>query len=465
MKKRTVRDIRENMLMSYIKMFLLSILVLLIIYLILVISNQYIKGRLISQKVQIEDYLTHDFRETDYSPIIQNNGGIVVLDEHMKVIHQEGNDFLDSHQFTKMEWAKFLMDTQQIDAAYNYKVAYSDKAEGYWLIIAFPSSVRMMFSFYYNGNITPHDQAIVIPFLAFLFLVFIVLLLIVTWIFTKSTANKYIQPILELENNLKAFSEGDYKKRIEIHKKNIIANLAEIYNQMADKIQAQINTRRDLILDISHDIKNPLMSSTGYCEYLLNNPDISKEKRLSYYKIIYNDSMRAVKLTDDLLQLSKLENDELNMHCEKTDICEFIREEIARIIPVLDEQQFEYDFNIPSKSLYCNIDKSLISRVVDNLMTNSIKYNSKGTKIYVSVLEEAHYLSLVFEDDGIGIPKEIYSDITKPFVRGETIYQDVQGSGLGLSIVDKIVARHEGKFMFDSHRSIGCKFVVQLVKA
>jgi signal transduction histidine kinase len=464
MKKHTKKDIRENMLMSYLKMFLLSLLVILIIYLILIISNQFIKGKLISQKIDIKEYLVEDFRETNYSQILENNGGIAVLDEEMKLIHQEGNDFLDAQQFKKMEWAKFLIDSQKIDAPYNYQVAYSEKADGYWLIIALPSSVRMMFSFYYNGNITPHDQAIVIPFLAFLFLVFIVLLFIITWIFTTSTANKYIQPILELESNLKAFSEGDYKKRIEIHKKNIIANLADIYNQMADKIQSQINTRRDLILDISHDIKNPLMSSTGYCEYLLNNPDLSSEKRLSYYKIIYNDSMRAVKIADDLLQLSKLENDEVNMNCEKTDICEFIREEIARIIPVLDEQQFEYDFNIPPKSIFGDIDKSLISRVVDNLITNSIKYNSKETKIYVSVLEDTHYVSLVFEDDGIGIPKEIYSDITKPFVRGETTYHNVQGSGLGLSIVDKIVARHGGKFMFDSHRSIGCKFVVQLVK-
>lgn len=461
--KDTKYNIRKVMLRNHFKMFLLSITVLLIMYIILNISNIFVKGLLIKDSYHSQDYINDDYATVDYSKIADNGGGIAILDENLKVTAKEGLPFLASQSFTQTEWADFLMNTGNIDSPYSYSVAYND-SEDYWLIIAFPSSVRMMFSIYYNNNITVHDKKIIIPVLIALTIVFILLLYAITWLFTRSTTKTFINPIYELENSLISFKEGNYEARIDTSKKNILTNLAIVYNQMADKIQSQIKSRRDLILDVSHDIKNPLASTTGYCEYLINHPDLPLDKRMGYYKIIYNDSLRAVKLADDLFQLSNLETDGLKVNLEQTDICEFLREEIAVKIPILEQKQFEYDFNIPDGHIDIFIDKQLLSRVVDNLIFNAIKYNKEGTKITVTLRETESHVGIIFEDNGIGIPVGTYKDIKKPFVRGKNAYKHVQGSGLGLSIVDKIVACHNGNLLLDSNQDEGCKFTVVLNK-
>lgn len=233
---------------------------------------------------------------------------------------------------------------------------------------------------------------------------------------------------------------------------------------MADKIHSQIRNRRELILDVSHDIKNPLASTTGYCEYLINHPDLPLDERMNFYKIIYNDSLRAVKLADDLFQLSNLETQNIKINLVKTNICEILREEIAVKIPILDQNHFKYEFNIPDVPVWIFIDKQLFSRVVDNLVFNAIKHNKEGTKIVVNLRETENHIEIIFEDNGIGIPISMYKDIKKPFVRGKHAYKHVQGSGLGLSIVDKIIAYHDGSFLLDSSHDKGCKFTVVLNK-
>jgi len=455
--------VRKVMLKNHLKMFLLSIAVLLVMYIILNISNIFIKGMLIKDSFDAQDYIDNDYTALNFSKITDNGGGIAILDENLDLVAKEGLPFLATSSFTQTEWANYLMNTGNIDSPYSYSIAYST-SQNYWIIIAFPSSVRMMFSIYYNSNSTLHDKKITTPVLISLTIIFIILLYIFTWVFTKSTTKTFIKPIYELENNLMSFKEGNYEARIDTSKNNILTNLANVYNKMADKIQSQIKSRRDLILDVSHDIKNPLASTTGYCEYLINHPELSPDKRLSYYKIIYNDSLRAVKLADDLFQLSKLETDGLKVKVEKTDICEFLREEIAVKIPILEEKKFMYDFNIPDGPIDILIDKQLFTRVVDNLIFNAIKYNKEGTKITISLIDEESKISIIFEDNGVGIPVGTYKDIKKPFVRGDNIYSHVQGSGLGLSIVEKVVTCHNGKLLLDTSHKKGCKFIVELSK-
>ncbi|GAE87882.1 sensor histidine kinase [Acetivibrio straminisolvens] len=218
-----------------------------------------------------------------------------------------------------------------------------------------------------------------------------------------------------------------------------------------------------MILDISHDLKNPMSSIQGYAELLMKKKDMTGQECDEHLKIILNNSKRANRLLTELFELSQLDSPEFSLKLIETDICEYLRQICGELVPQFEREGFEYEFNIPEDSVFVMLDTDRFNRIIQNLATNAIRYNPAGTLVTVSLTVQNHQVLIDFSDDGIGIPDHLASNIFKPFVRvDDSRNSKTGGSGLGLSIAKKIAEAHGGDLTLLSDKNKGSTFRITI---
>jgi signal transduction histidine kinase len=313
--------------------------------------------------------------------------------------------------------------------------------------------------------------------------VFIFGVLISVFIFSKITSKGFIIPLKNLSEGAIAIADGDYGRQVEFKDFNVnneIGDLKDAFNTMSRKLNEEIElknkadaNRRQLILDIAHDLKNPITSAMGYSELLLKE-DISKDEIKRYSSIIHNNCKRANMLAVTLFEFSHLQREGFNLNLKQEDICEFMREVIADYIPKIEDSSFVYEFSIPDEKISVNIDNEHLYRAVSNILDNSIEYNKSGTRLQISISanlckvdnnknDKEKYVKITIQDNGVGIPKDMINEIFNPFVRVDKARNSATGgAGLGLAIAKMIVEKHDGNIELESSEGNGCRFVVVL---
>jgi signal transduction histidine kinase len=248
-----------------------------------------------------------------------------------------------------------------------------------------------------------------------------------------------------------------------------ISELKDAFNSMSIKLKEEIElknkideNRKQLVLDMAHDLKNPITSALGYSELLLSK-NISAEEVTRYSKIIFNNCKRANMLAVSLFEFSRLQSDGFNLNLIEEDICEFVRELIADYLPKIEDKGLLYDFSIPERALLLKFDKSNLYRAISNILDNCIKYNKSGTQIGLNLNQINNTITIIIKDNGCGISKEIIPTILDPFIRVDKARNsETGGTGLGLSIADMIIKKHGGTLEVQSDINKGCKFILEL---
>ncbi|WP_034867816.1 HAMP domain-containing sensor histidine kinase [Clostridium lundense] len=420
-----------------------------------------------NSKLVAENIIKDDYRDIDVSEILKVKGWIEVVDTDFNVIYTSGNPKEKRNKYTKDEFYKKIINANNdifTNDKYIYNIAYNSKKD-FNLIVYLPNDN------YFNSSIKKPKVG-VRNFFGIAITLYLIIFILIMIIYTKITSRNLTMPLKELMRGVKSIHKGDYSTRIQLKSQNEFGQLRDAFNGMAEKIEEERElkekseeTKRRLIMDISHDLKNPLASIRGYADLLVKNPDISKENEIKYLNIIEHNSIRVNDLITDLFELSKFESIDFNLALKRIDICEFLREVIADYIPSMDEKNIEYNFYIPNNSIYITIDPKHIHRAISNLITNSIKYNGEGIKLNISVEDLEGCVLLAVEDNGIGIPKELELDIFNPFVRVDSSRNSKSGgTGLGLAITKTIIEKHGGKIVLESDKNQGCKFIITLNK-
>ena len=215
-----------------------------------------------------------------------------------------------------------------------------------------------------------------------------------------------------------------------------------------------------LISEISHDLKTPLASVQGYSEMLLSK-DIAEDKKQEYLQRIYDSSVRSNNILQSLFMYSKLGSAGFKPSFERTDICEYTRQLIAEYIPKFEETGFKYELSVPENEIFADIDKVLFRRAYDNLIENAMKYNQAGTIIMLGVEHRSKTVEITVADNGTGIPAEHIDKIFQPFFRADKSTVNSDGSGLGLTIVQKIITLHGGEIKYTGDDT-GCRWLISL---
>ncbi|MGK0465271.1 HAMP domain-containing sensor histidine kinase [Clostridium sp.] len=289
-------------------------------------------------------------------------------------------------------------------------------------------------------------------------------------LYSKLTSRIFVKPLKKLLQGVNTLKSGEYSARVEINSLNEIGKLSDAVNLMAEKIQQEITlkekseqNRKRIILDISHDLKNPLTSILGYSEFLLENDDISKEDKNKLLKVINNNSKRANDLIQDIFEFSRLESAEYKLDIRSHDVGEFLRELIAGYMPMMEQNGVHYDVDITEDEVELPFDRKNLDRALSNILLNSIKYNSAGITIRIKLLIDDGTALIIIEDDGIGIPDELQENIFEPFVRVDaTRNSKTGGTGLGLAVSKAIIEKHGGSIYLMQNLDKGCKFIIKL---
>ena len=461
--------ILNNFIRNYILMFFISIIIALLSIMLLSFSGDIISKNLIKNHYTAESIMVDDYQNMDVSNVIENGGGVQVINRDFKIVYSAGLDTFINDQLTIEEFTDFLIKSKSIGIPYSYDITYNSK-EQFWLLVTFPTSIRIDIDIAHNKEYSSVDAQKVVGVLLAITLFYLILLGISTVIYSKLTSFSVINPLKKLSKSTQRLKDGDYTARVDLNLKNEFKELQDTFNSMAEKleketalrIQAEENRKR-LVLDVSHDLKNPLASIMGYAELCKNTPNLSKEKYNTYAKIIYDNSLRANNLITDLFELSKMESSEYTLNISRVDLCEYLREEMSTALPTFEQCGLFYEFNIPEEELIVQIDETQMNRVFQNLIDNVVKYNPSKTKVTVSLLKLDKEALIIFQDDGIGISKEIAEDIFDPFVRVDRARNSESGgTGLGLAIVFKIIEAHGGTIHLITDINSGCKFMLRL---
>lgn len=461
------KKLSNQFLVNFLVIFLLTILATVLAFVLLSVASGLIAGSLAKNQYPASAIIKEDYKQIDASVVVQNGGGVQVVDKEYRVVYSSGLDTIGKEMLSAEEFTKFLIESKS--KPYNYDILYQPKGE-FWLIVTFPTSIRLDFSLVYNKAAAAGDFQRAGWALAFAVLSYLLILALFAFIYSGITAASIIRPLRKLTEGTMLLREGDYSARVDLQLKNEFADLQNTFNDMAARIEHEISLRkkseedrRRLILDISHDLKNPMSSIQGYAELLMKKSDLTVHERNEHLEVILNNSKRANRLLTELFELSQMDSPEFSLKLERTDICEYIRQICGELVPQLEREGFEYEFDIMEESVFVMLDNNRFGRIIQNLAHNAVRYNPPGTLVIVSLTVQDSLVVIDFSDNGIGIPAHLVDHIFKPFVRvDDSRHSKTGGSGLGLSIAKRIAEAHGGDLTICLSKNKGSTFRITI---
>ncbi|WP_195946420.1 HAMP domain-containing sensor histidine kinase [Faecalibacillus intestinalis] len=273
-------------------------------------------------------------------------------------------------------------------------------------------------------------------------------------------ADIIVKPLTRLTNAIKELSNGNYNVRVDNVGQDEISKLNQGFNQMARQLAKQDETRQKFISDISHEFQTPLTSIQGFAN-ILKEEDLPKEQRVKYANIILYNSKRLSSLAKNMLQLTLLDREEIELELTNYSLVEQMNRVISTQENQAMEKNIEIVFEMPKKEIFIEGDEQRLEQVWTNIISNSIKYTNEGGLITITMKKNSKDIEVSIEDTGIGMSKEVVSHIFERFYR-EDKARNVEGNGLGLAIVKSIVDLHHGKIDILSQVDVGTNFIVRL---
>ncbi len=280
------------------------------------------------------------------------------------------------------------------------------------------------------------------------------------WMITRK-----LNPIIE---GISTFREGNLSKRIEVKNEGELDRIGLVFNEMADTIEQNIqelkgvdNLRRELISNVSHDLRTPVASIQGYAEtLLLKKETIQPQEQEKYLEVIYKSCGRLKKLVEDLFELSKLEAHQVKPQPEPFSIAELVYDIANKYRIISQKKGISVNTVIAKEVPLVEADISMIDRVLQNLIDNAVKYCKEGDTINIEIdTKNPQTVEVRVADSGQGIKQEDLEHVFQRYYKGR---EDRQSTGLGLAIVKKIIELHQSSIRVFSQLGKGTTFSFEL---
>ncbi|MBM7656498.1 sensor histidine kinase [Neobacillus cucumis] len=280
--------------------------------------------------------------------------------------------------------------------------------------------------------------------------------------FFQEKQTLFLRPMIEA---MKKMAQGDFNIDLSFYKKEFgnrnhpFNEIAESISHMAKELGEMEQMRQEFISNVSHEIQSPLTSISGFA-HALKSENLSKEERSQYLHIIEVESMRLSKLSENLLKLTSLESDHPPFEPKTYRLDHQLRRVILAIEPQWRNKDLEMEVSL--QKLAITADEDLMDQVWINLIHNSIKFTPANGKITVKVeKQETGRIAVSIKDTGMGMTKEVQMHIFERFYKGDPSRTRTNGgSGLGLSIVKKIIEMHKGHIQVESSPNEGTEIKV-----
>ncbi|CAM3035976.1 HAMP domain-containing sensor histidine kinase [Paenibacillus sediminis] len=264
------------------------------------------------------------------------------------------------------------------------------------------------------------------------------------------------KPIRTISQAMKQVAKGDYNVQVEVTSRDEIGELSRIFNMMTKELSSIEAMRQEFVSNVSHEIRTPLTSIRGFARALSQT---ANEQEAKYLQIIEQESERLSKISANLLKLASLDTIKLNM--TRFGLDEQIRMAVAACVPLWSVKQLHIEADL--RKVEIDGDEDLLNQVWMNLLSNSIKFTPNEGQIHIQLTSTPTYATIIITDSGIGIAEEDIPRIFDRFYKADrSRTSQTSGSGLGLSIVRKIVKLHGGNIEIRSQLDKGTSVIVTL---
>jgi signal transduction histidine kinase len=259
---------------------------------------------------------------------------------------------------------------------------------------------------------------------------------------------------------LERIARGDFSVFIRVEKNNPFSGIAESVNKMARELGTMENLRQNFISNVSHEIQSPLTSIRGFAA-LLKNEELTAELKAHYIDVIETEAKRLSTLSDNLMRLSMLESNAQPLTFTFFSLDKQLKNAVLMLEPQWMAKNLEVSLSL--EKIACSGDEGLLSQVWVNLLHNAIKFTPDAGRISVELAYEEGGIVCRISDTGAGISEEDRMHIFERFFKADKARdRALGGSGLGLSLVKKIVELHGGTVAAQSDPGKGSTFIVTL---
>lgn len=300
-------------------------------------------------------------------------------------------------------------------------------------------------------------------------LVFIISMVVLSLI----TSQTIIQPLKKLSKGANEIANGNLDYKIDYDSTNELGITVVSFNRMSQRLKQSLNeqklieqSRKEMIAGLAHDLRTPLTSVKGYLEGLKDGIAKTPEMQSRYLDTIYSSTKDMEKLIDELLTISRLELGKIELNTEIINFNAVLNDCAEEIRLTLEKEGFDFEFNNScDESVMINLDTDRFSRVVANIISNSLKYKSPERKGKITIEAQSYQKSVIISigDNGIGLKPADTSKIFDTFYRADKARSNVSdGSGIGLAVCKQIVELHGGKIWATGNENEGLKILISL---
>lgn len=433
----------------------------------------YSKSEILNM-LSAKELFSSDYESTDTTILESLNGWIEVLDENNHVIFTKGDvgevktsytqaELLEQASFNtaskpqgftiagiiKISAVKTIENPSYIA---NYHTFTGLDGLTYTGVVKIPAD-RLDIS-YTLINAEGQLKGYVAKTISILLLGVIIILVVCTYYYSCSIQKHLAKPNKALVEGLEAIIQGDYNHQLNFvadyeykQIKSAFTYLTEKLSQAKTQREQYEKERQQLFSNMAHDLKTPITSIKGYAQALKDGL-VDKEKQQDYYCTIEQKAQQMTELINRLLSYNKLDQPEYKLTFKSVDFCEFLRLIIVEMLDKIEQYDQQIEINIPDDSIMLSIDELEMERVIINLMMNAIKHNPPNTIISVSLIVKDETVILDIKDNGIPISKDMQQQLFQPFVCCDESRTTKNGNGLGLSICEKIIKKHNADLQF-----------------
>ncbi|MDL2233215.1 HAMP domain-containing histidine kinase [Ruminococcaceae bacterium OttesenSCG-928-L11] len=282
-----------------------------------------------------------------------------------------------------------------------------------------------------------------------MFCVSVIVVLAIVFLIIYFITARLVSPLKNMLDATNSFTRGDFSKRVPVSGYDEMGQLSMAFNNMASTLAATESTRRSFIANVSHELKTPMTTISGFVDGILDGT-IPEDNRDQYLGIVSNECKRLTRLVRSMLDMARLEAGELELRPVLFDISETIRQTVFVFVKTLEDKQVDIR-GLDTDRILVRADKDLMHQVVYNLIENAVKFVNPNGYIEVSYRIQPDMTYIAIKNSGPGIEKSELTQLFERFYksdRSRSVNKD--GVGLGLHIVRSIVHYHHGEITVES---------------
>ena len=284
------------------------------------------------------------------------------------------------------------------------------------------------------------------------------IVLIVSFLLAVALSMRLSSPIQAITHSATELSKGNYNVRFDGAGFTETKELARALNKASYEMEKTDFYQREIIANVSHDLKTPLTMIRSYAEKIIDITGNNPEKRNADLNVIISETERLNRLVTDMLSVSNLQSNNVEMHMETFDLVQAAESVYESFLVLASSEGFEIHFH-PCKPAYVVGDRSRLMQVMTNFVSNAVKYSGENKFVDIRLTKTSKKVTFHCIDHGMGIPADEIGHVWDKYYRTSANHgRGIEGTGLGLAIVKGILNLHSAKYDVESEEGKGSDF-------